>query len=236
MKMRGWQPALVVLALGAHAQASNDLPEAMELGDPSSSTSLGEPAFETRDQAEPPARKERARPGTHFIGELRLGSTVDGAGDLAYGGVLGVGGRWYGLPPIYLIGSVDHTSSGRAGRDPSGFGYDEHLSLTPIGTGLRVYVPFGGPFRLMADITVGAVATRASFDDGSQRVIEDLWLPYTELGIGPQFRVMHQLSLGARASIAFVDTSALDRGGPASAWEGEVEQRSSVLGTVTMHF
>jgi hypothetical protein len=228
--------ALAVLGLTEHARAdAGAFGPTPELGDPSGAE-LAPPELGPRDEASGYPRKTPQRPGTHFIGELRLGSTVDGPGGFAYGGVLGVGGRWYGLPPIYWIGSVDHTGAGRAGRSIDGFGYDEHLSLTSVGTGLRVYVPIAGPFRLMADITVGAVATRASFDDGSNHVIEDLWLPYTELGIGPQFRVLHHLSLGARASVAFVDTSALDRQGPASAWEGELDQRSSVMGTVTLHF
>ena len=223
-----------VIGLAFPAQADEGfLGSPAELGDPSGSE-VSEPLHVERDAPEALPRKKT--PGTHFIGELRLGSTLDGPGELAYGGVLGVGGRWYSLPPIYLFGSVDHTSSMRTTKSFDGYGYDEHLSLTSVGTGLRVYVPVAGPFRILADITVGAIATRARFDDGASAVIEDLWLPYTELGIGPQFRIFHHLSLGARASIAFVDVSALDRNGPASAWEGELDQKSSVLGTATLHF
>jgi hypothetical protein len=236
MKRQVLLGALFVLGLAGRARAdAGAFDPPLELGDPSGSE-LAPSELGPRDEPSSPRATERRRPGTHFIGELRLGSTLDGPGEFGYGGVLGVGGRWYGLPPMYWIGSVDHTSAGRAVRGSDGFGYDEHLSLTSVGTGLRVYVPIAGPFRIMADITVGAIATRASFDDGSQHVVEDLWLPYTELGIGPQFRVLHHLSLGARASVAFVDTSALDRSGPASAWEGELDQRSSVMGTVTLHF
>jgi hypothetical protein len=194
-----------------------------------------EAQVEIADSGEQEAAQARKR-GTHFIGELRLGSTVDGAGSFAYGGALGVGGRWYGLPPIYLFGALDHTSVGRGRVGVDGTSYDEHLSLTGMGLGLRVYVPVYGPFRILGDITVGGLAVETTVSDGSGEWREELWLPYTELGAGPQFRVLHHLSLGARAAIAFVDTSALHRAGPTSAWEGQLNQRTSVLGTVTLHF
>jgi len=237
MRTRVWWSAAIVLVLLATTEKNakahdGSLGAAPELGDPTSAEP-SEPSSVYREQAASPARPKRSQRGTHFIGEARVGATLDRAGTLAYGGVLGVGGRWYGLPPIYLIGAIDHSSTGRATRDGIAF---ERLSLTRVGAGLRLYVPIAGPFRLMGDITVGAASTHASYEDGTTRVSEDVWLAYTELGVGPQFRVLPQLSLGARASIAFVDPSGLERGGPASAWESDLTQRTTALGTVTLHF
>jgi hypothetical protein len=217
--------ALAAAALGMTLAASARAAEAPE----------ETPADGLADEAPAPA-KQRRRPGTHFIGELRLGSTVGGAGELAYGGALGVGGRWHGLPPIYLIGALDHTNAARGRAGDGGFAFDESLSLTALGTGLRLYVPVAGPFRLMGDITFGALAVEARAHDEGGEWVEDLWLPYTELGFGPQFRATHHVSLGARAAVAFVDTSALDPAGPTAAWEPSLRRRTSVFGTVTLHF
>jgi hypothetical protein len=135
-----------------------------------------------------------------------------------------------------LIGALDHTTAarGRAGQD--GLGSGESLSLTGIGTGLRLYLPVVGPFRLMGEITFGALAVEARAHEDGGEWIEDLWLPYTELGFGPQFRMTHHVSIGARAAVAFVDTSGLDPAGPTSAWEPSLRRRSSVFGTLTLHF
>jgi hypothetical protein len=225
-RFRAW--AVVALAtlgtsMGAQAHAAGAFEES---SDP-----------QLADEAPESARStQRARRGTYFIGELRLGSTVGGAGELAYGGALGVGGRWHGLPPIYLIGALDHTSAVRGGAAANGFALDESLSLTAIGTGLRLYLPVTGPLRLMGEISFGALAVEARARDEAGAWVEALWLPYTELGFGPQFRMAHHVSIGARAAVAFVDTSALHPGGPTAAWEPDLRRRSSLFGSVTLHF
>lgn len=108
--------------------------------------------------------------------------------------------------------------------------------MTALSTGLRLYVPVVGPFRVMGEITVGAVGVHAFSRDEFGHQEQDAWLAFTELGVGPQFRLLHQLSLGARAAVAFVDTSAVPAPGPVAAWAQGLERRTSLYGTMTLHF
>src|SRR5690606_22479607 len=146
-----------------------------------------------------------------------------------------LGGRWYGLPPMYLFGAIDHTSVDRTAPE-LGPGSSEHLSLTGLALGFRVYVPIIEPLRIMADISVGSLSLSSVGRDELGEWSEQTSVPYTELGIGPQFRILHHLSLGARAAVAFVDTSGIDRDSAFSAWETRRSRRTSVLGTATLHF
>ena len=195
-----------------------------------------EPASPEADEASDVDEARMRRRGTHFIGELRVGSTLAGAGSFSYGGALGVGGSWNGLPPIYLIGALDHSNAARRAEIGGGYTLNENISMTALSTGLRLYVPIVRPFRLMGEITVGAIAVQARQDDGADAWVENTWLPYTEIAGGPQLRVLHNLSIGARVAVAFVDTNDLVAPSPASSWQRELGTRTSAYGTMTLHF
>jgi hypothetical protein len=175
---------------------------------------------------EPPAAP---RPGTHFFGELRVGSNLDGVGDFAYGGTLGAGGRLYRLPPIYLIGTLERTGEAT-------FPIGDQVKLTTLTTGLRFYLPIHGPLRLMGELALGGLNVNAQRALPEGTFTESYWLPYAEIALGPQFRVLHELSLGVRASLAFADTQALQSSEFAAGWEPSVGGRKAVHGTMTFHF
>ncbi len=136
-------------------------PEGEYYAEPGSEVENLEPTSDDSSRDEEATRR-RHRRGTFFIGELTLGSTLAGAGGSSIGGVLGVGGKIPGVPPrLYLIGSLRHTQATQAGGGLDSVPYDNTLSTTDLGLGLRLYVPVVGPFRIMADGVIGSTMLSA---------------------------------------------------------------------------
>lgn len=185
--------------------------------------------------AESPAR--RRRPGTFFIGELGGGATLSGAGSMSFGGVLGVGGKLRGVPPrFYLIAGARHTQTSVGGYTLDGSYVSDDLGTTDLGLGLRIYFPVFGPLRLLTEGFFGTTVleARANWAGGSD--IERASLGFAEFSVGPQVRLTHHLSVGARAAWTFVDTGSLQASGPLVRWERDASRRTTVLGTITAHF
>jgi hypothetical protein len=211
-------------------------PEGEYYAEPGSEVENLEPTSDATSRDEEAARRRRRR-GTFFIGELTLGTTLVGAGGSSIGGLLGVGGKIPGVPlRLYLIGSLRHTQAAQAGGGVDSVPYDNTLSTTDLGLGLRLYIPVVGPFRIMADGVIGSTMLSARSEWAGGGETESSSLPYAEVGVGPQFRILYHLSLGARASWTFVDTTRFNGVGPLTDWENQFAKRTTLLGTVTAHF
>jgi len=186
------------------------------------------------ESAEP---AQRRRPGTHFIGELEAGTHFQGAGGFAWGGLLGFGGKPRGVPAtLYLVAGALRTHDTQL-VDANGARYSYDLKLTDIDFGLRAYFPIARGFRITTEAMLGATLADAELSDSSDyRTNQNLSMPHLTLGIGPQLRVIHELSFGVMARTMFVDTGNVRSTGALSSWKEPLGRRSQVLGTVTFHW
>jgi hypothetical protein len=181
----------------------------------------------------PPPIKIR-RPGTTFIAEVNVGATL--SGDLAVGGLLGVGGKLKSFPPrFYLVGEFIHSTANQSGVLPGlPLSYAERLRYEDMALGLRVYFPIIRRVRLLLDVMGGASQVTGSLRRESLAPLDlDCWRPLGLLATGVQVRWFYHLSIGVRARVVYTDdgTAALRelRGG------GE-NVRASVTGGLTWHF
>ncbi|PIE18977.1 MAG: hypothetical protein CSA65_03675 [Proteobacteria bacterium] len=141
------------------------------------------------------------RPATHFIAELNGGSSTYGGGGLALGGVLGVGGKLRGFPPIfYLMGEFSYNQAAESGSMPlSGTGYRDDRSFLDLVVGLRIYLPIWGPIRLFGDVGVGASYVSANLEQHDGPIVAaDGWMSLFQFSGGVQVRLFHSLSVGLR--------------------------------------
>ncbi len=202
---------------------------------------LVEPGTERDPVVEAPADPgpERRRPApTFFIAELGGGFLLGPEPARLVGGTLGVGGRYGGFPVrFYAIAEIEAMGGlSRTGEFADQTPVRDELSSLALGVGLRLYVPIVGPLRLLAEGTVGSLRMvgRTHTVDGNYEDAHSA--PYAALGIGPQFRILHQLSLGARYETQFVDMSSIPNGSAVGLWQPVVSQRSRLLATATYHF
>lgn len=184
---------------------------------------------------EPAAATRKA--GTHFVGELAAGSYVQGAGGFTWGGLLGFGGKPRGVPArFYLVAGATRTADTQTfdtlqTRDV----YD--LQLTDVDVGLRVYFPIAKGFRITTEALLGATLADAELsNDTGFRTHQNLSMPHLSLGLGPQVRLIHELSVGVVARTLFVDTGNVRSSGALSTWKDSLDRRTQVVGTVTFHW
>lgn len=193
-------------------------------------TALGQP--------EPPSAPAKpSRPGTHFIGEIAAGSYVQGAGSFTWGGMLGFGGKPRGVPALfYLVAGAQRTGDSRTvDSSTTHDAYD--LKLTDVDVGLRVYFPIARGFRITTEATLGASLADAEYrDTNGFRTYQNRSLPHLTLGIGPQLRLIHELSFGVMARTLFVDTGNVRSSGALSSWKDPLKRRTHLVGTMTFHW
>ncbi len=190
--------------------------------------------------AEPSPDMERSRPAersSHFIGEMAAGAHLQGAGSFGWGALLGFGGKPRGVPArFYLTASFLRThdaliSDGDTVRST----YD--LNLTDVDFGLRVYFPIARGWRITTEAFLGATLADAELRDSlDYRTNQNRSMPHFVLGVGPQVRIIHELSLGMMARTMFVDTDGIRSTGALSPWKDALGHRSYAVGTLTFHW
>ncbi|MEZ4221047.1 MAG: hypothetical protein R3B13_08960 [Polyangiaceae bacterium] len=213
---------------GAQAQNPDDSVEA----------ALESTSADDAVEPEPPPPRKRGKPGTFFLGELGAGMLFGPEGGRLVGGTFGVGGMWRGFPVrFYAIGEIEAIG----GMTHDGF-YDDgtpvqdELSMLAMGLGVRAYIPLAGPLRLLTEATAGSVRMTARATSSAGVFEESINRGYVALGIGPQVRVHHHLSLGVRYESMWIDFSGVSSASNLSVWEPAARNRSRVLGTATFHF
>lgn len=225
-----WLVALLTLAAPSAARSPGDVDEPDEV--------LVEPGAEQRLELEPPEPRRRGPRPTFFIAELGGGLLLGPDPARLVGGTLGVGGMYRGFPArFYAIGELEAMGGlTRKGQLEDQSPVRDELSTLAMGVGLRVYVPIVGPLRLLAEGTVGSLRMHARMTTPDASYEDATSTAYATLGIGPQFRILHQLSLGARYEATFVDMNGVPRDSTVGLWEPILSRRSRLLGTATFHF
>lgn len=153
---------------------------------------------------------ERAlQPGTFLMAELHFGYGLGGAfaessGGLASGITLGAGGKPRGWPLRFfgiarlgwtsLEGDVDN------GLERSVIERD----VFDWSFGLRVIAPITNRFRFLADTTIGGtqVESTATLGGGAERIASNDGSFLFAIGLGLQYRLHYNFSIGARMDIA----------------------------------
>jgi hypothetical protein len=198
-----------------------------------------EASQDTGSDPEPtPKPRKRRRPGTFFLGELGAGALFGPDGGRMVGGVIGFGGKWRGFPArFYLIGEVEAVGDmNRQGYYEDGTPVQDELSMFALGLGLRMYIPLAGPLRLLTEATGGNVKLTAREVSTAGVYEESINRGYFAVGIGPQVRVLHHLSLGARFEAMWINYSGVSSASSLAIWEPAAASRTRVLGTATFHF
>jgi hypothetical protein len=190
------------------------------------------PTVAAAQEVSPPIKIRR--PGTTFIAEVNVGATL--SGDLAVGGLLGVGGKLKGFPPrFYLVGEFIHSTANQSGVLPGlPLSYSEQLRFEDMALGLRIYFPIIRRVRLLLDVMGGATKVVGSLRRESLAPLDlNSWRPLGLLATGLQVRWFYHLSLGLRARVVYTDdgTAVLRelRGGAENV-------RILVTGGLTWHF
>jgi len=197
----------------------------------SSSALAQEPASE-------PVTRPRSR-GTHFIAEPFAGSHIQGAGSFAWGGFVGYGGKPRGTPlRFYILAGFMRSSDHRTGYvsdPPVRTTYD--LGLTDVDAGVRMVVPLVGPLRLSTELMLGASIADASLMNASVGTTHQNHAdPHLMLGIGPQLRILNELSVGVLARTTFTDVGEIRSDGALSGWKDSLGRRSVIVGTLSFHW
>lgn len=183
--------------------------------------------------------RARAAPrdrGTHFLAELEAGGVLTGSGGPAMRLAFGAGAKWRSFPVrFYLVGQLG-TSSYTAQAPPPypTASSSEEGAFQDLALGPRLYVPVWGPLRVFVEGLVGATfasATRARYAGATLTAHE--WLALLQLSAGLQWRILYQLSLGARASVALNEAGLV---GVARYAGVHSDARPSITGAVTWHF
>jgi hypothetical protein len=185
------------------------------------------------DAARSPA-KERS---SHFIGEMAAGTHMQGAGSFAWGALLGFGGKPRGVPArFYLTASFLRTHDAlTTDSNTARSTYD--LNLTDVDFGLRVYFPIARGWRLTTEAFLGATLADAELRDSiDYRTNQNRSMPHFVVGVGPQVRIIHELSLGVMARTMFVDTDGVLNTGALSPWKDALGRRTYAVGTLTFHW
>ena len=179
--------------------------------------------------------------GTHLLVEANLGlgiAPVTYLGpDFAYGGLIGVGGKFRDFPlRFYFVTGADSISFSGEGNNPyTGTGFTAERTYVDIFGGLRLLLPIYDQIRVYADILGGAAyidgtVTRA---DGPTVTKQD-WFAEFIGALGLQYRWHEMASTGIRAEVLFgsQDAEVLDT----YAGEGEGGGvRFSILVTQSWH-
>lgn len=229
--------SLLLSASAAHALGPRATPPARAYEDEPRVVVSGPPAAPEQDDDCADCEPERPRPGTHFIAEANGGTTGFGSGGPVFGGLLGAGGKLPRFPPrFYVIGELSQRWSSERGRLDGGIAYEDERQLTDLGVGLRIYLPVWGPVRVFGDAQLGRSYATASYrSDTAPRSTRDAgWINMAQVSVGPQVRILHHVSVGARARYTINEELVLDSSdGPARRAGGN---RASFTGTLTAHF
>jgi hypothetical protein len=195
--------------------------------------SNGAMARPSTDEERPPA-KERS---SHFIGEMAAGTHMQGAGSFGWGALLGFGGKPRGVPArFYLTASFLRTHDALA-TDSNTARSTYDLNLTDVDFGLRVYFPIARGWRITTEAFLGATLADAELRDSlDYRTNQNRSMPHFVVGIGPQVRIIHELSLGVMARTLFVDTDGVHSTGALSPWKDTLGRRTYAVGTLTFHW
>ncbi len=172
--------------------------------------------------------------GTHFIGELHLGSTIYGHAAAAVG--LGAGGRVPGLETrVYLFGEAGATSDSSQGVSPTTrVPWRDRRTLVDLLMGLRAYVPLRRGVRILGEILAGATRVDATlYREGYPPRSGLGYEPAAGIGLGLQYRIRWWLSLGLQGRLMLSDD---DVAGLRTIVGARTRTRGTLSGGVTWHF
>lgn len=179
---------------------------------------------------------KKKRRGTHFIAEINGGGTLQRDGGFAVEGLFGAGGKVPLLPlRAYLIGELAYSTSYGGGiQSHTPLEYTDARHYRDLSVGLRLYLPVWAGLRLFADVQGGASHQTVTLErvDFPLRTVSG-WNPHFQVAAGLQYRLLHHLSVGVRARMAFTDT---DVAGLYAAVGEQVPLRTSLTAGITWHF
>ena len=179
---------------------------------------------------------KKKRHGTHFIAEINGGGTLQRDGGFAVEGLFGAGGKVPLLPlRAYVIGELAYSTSYGSGMQMHApLGYTDTRHYRDVSVGLRLYLPLWAGLRLLADVQGGGSHQSVALEraDFPVRAVSG-WSPHFQVAAGLQYRLLHHLSVGVRARVAFTDT---DLAGLYAAVGEKVPLRTSLTAGITWHF
>lgn len=185
------------------------------------------------------AERARAAPrdtGTHAIAELEGGALLSGKGGPALRAALGIGGKWRGFPArFYLVGHFG--ASGYVAEPPESRAQEqssEEGAFYDFALGPRVYWPIIGPLRLFVEALAGATLASANHVEyGRSSLSASEWLLLAQASAGLQWRLLYQLSVGARVSVTLNESGLTG----VARYAGVHDRvRSALTAGVTWHF
>lgn len=188
-----------------------------------------------------PAAAAAGPAGTHLFAEANLGLGIAPvtylAPDFAWGGLVGIGGKFAGFPlRFYAVAGAEAVDFGGEGVHPqTGSAFQAERWYVDIFGGLRLLLPIFDEIRTYVDLLGGATYIDGTVDraDGPSIAKQDWYAQFT-LGWGLQYRWHENASTGIRAEAMFggQDAELLDT----YAGQGEGGSvRFSVLVTQTWH-
>ena len=149
------------------------------------------------------------RPGTFFLAEAGLGyglgeafaEAPDGIGVAV---VLGAGGKPKGWP-LRFYGIARLAFADLSARIDDGLERSEvSRAVFDWSFGLRIIAPISGRLRFLVDTTFGGtqVESEATLGGGAERIASDDGSFLIAFGLGLQYRLHYNFSIGARMDIA----------------------------------
>lgn len=146
--------------------------------------------------------------GSHFLLELDGGAALTGDGGAALSADFGIGGKPPGWTPrLYFIAHGGLSLYGVEDEGVDGVALHEEGDFRDIAAGLRVYVPIARELRWLGEALLGAsYATGRYTEPGLGPLEAEEWLLLGLLSTGLQQRVLQELSIGARVTLALNET------------------------------
>lgn len=149
------------------------------------------------------------KPGTFFLVEAGLGyglgaAFAEGPDGLTTQVTLGAGGKPKGWP-LRFFGIMRFGWAWLSGDVVSALERSTiERDVFEWSVGLRIIAPISGRLRFVADTTLGAtqVESRATLGAGAERIVSDDGSFLVHLGLGLQYRLHYNFSLGARMDVA----------------------------------
>jgi hypothetical protein len=185
--------------------------------------------------------EEEQQAGTHLLAEVNLGLGIPPVSYLgpgfAYGGTLGIGGKFVGFPLrfYFVAGAASVDFAGDGTHPATGLGFSSERTYVDIFGGLRLLLPVFDELRVYADILAGA-----GYQGGSvlraegPRIDRSEWFAEGIVAAGLQYRWNHYASTGIRLETIFgnQDAALLDAFAGQESGSGV---RLSVMVTQTWH-
>ncbi len=153
--------------------------------------------------------RQEQRPGTFLMAEVHLGYGLGGAfaespDGIASGITFGAGGKPRGWP-LRFFGIARFGWASLEGEVDSGLERSViERDIFDWSFGLRVIAPITNRFRFLADTTIGGtrVDSSAVLGGGAERIDSSDGSFLVEIGLGLQYRLHYNFSIGARMDIA----------------------------------